>query len=140
MLVCLFLAKASRLWLILRYRCKHLETVVCHRLHLYGCWIYGVTSLDAYVLGTRSRCFEYTSNKNHFKGRNQALASRLELTMDWLALIAGIIGGISLILLAGFDTQRYPTLHRLFLLLFMLGMAPDFVRQKIMAKANMHDW
>jgi len=44
--------------------------------------------------------------------------------MDWLALAAGSFGAMSLILLAVFDTQRHPYLHRLFLLLFILGSNP----------------
>jgi len=57
-----------------------------------------------------------------FMRRNHALGSRLENTMDWLALASGSFGALSLILLAVFDTQRHPSLHRLFLLLFILGV------------------
>ncbi|CAZ86490.1 unnamed protein product [Tuber melanosporum] len=57
-----------------------------------------------------------------FMRRNHALRSRLESTMDWLALATGSLGAVSLILLSVFDTQRHVSLHRLFLFLFMLGV------------------
>ncbi|PWW76233.1 hypothetical protein C7212DRAFT_197098 [Tuber magnatum] len=57
-----------------------------------------------------------------FMRQNHALKSRLESTMDWLALATGFLGAVSLILLAVFDTQRYGSLHKLFLFLFMLGV------------------
>ncbi|KDQ57226.1 hypothetical protein JAAARDRAFT_288911 [Jaapia argillacea MUCL 33604] len=40
-----------------------------------------------------------------------------------LAIVGAFIGGIGLILLSIFDTKRHPSLHRLFLLIFMLGVA-----------------
>ncbi|RPA92185.1 hypothetical protein L873DRAFT_1710988 [Choiromyces venosus 120613-1] len=57
-----------------------------------------------------------------FMRRNHALKSRLENTMDWLALATGSLGAVSLIFLSVFDTQRHVSLHRLFLFLFMLGV------------------
>ena len=39
------------------------------------------------------------------------------------ALIGALIGGAGLILLSGFDTMRYPILHRVFLTVFMFGVA-----------------
>ncbi|CUS13776.1 unnamed protein product [Tuber aestivum] len=57
-----------------------------------------------------------------FMRRNHALRSRLESTMDWLALATGSLGAVSLILLSVFDTQRHSSLHKLFLFLFMLGV------------------
>ncbi|KAI5850001.1 Frag1/DRAM/Sfk1 [Tricharina praecox] len=54
--------------------------------------------------------------------RNHALIRRLERTLDMLSLLAGLLGAVCLILLAVFDTQRHPSLHRLFLFLFMLGV------------------
>jgi len=63
-----------------------------------------------------------TSRK--FLGRNHALKSRLENSMDWLALAAGSLGAVSLILLAVLDTRRHASLHKLFLALFMLGSNP----------------
>ncbi|KAK7044123.1 hypothetical protein VNI00_007840 [Paramarasmius palmivorus] len=40
-----------------------------------------------------------------------------------LAVLGSFVGGCGLILLSVFDTKRYTTLHRLFLLIFMLGVA-----------------
>jgi len=40
-----------------------------------------------------------------------------------LAIIGSIIGGLGLILLSIFDTKRHPNLHRVFLGVFMLGVA-----------------
>lgn len=54
--------------------------------------------------------------------RNHALIRRLERALDVLSLLAGLLGSVCLILLAVFDTRRYPTMHRLFLFLFMLGV------------------
>jgi len=39
------------------------------------------------------------------------------------ALIGALIGGAGLILLSGFDTYRYTILHRIFLAVFMFGVA-----------------
>jgi hypothetical protein len=46
-----------------------------------------------------------------------------EKVMSSLAILSSIAGGAGLILLTVFDTKRYSTLHRCFLLLFMLGVA-----------------
>jgi len=54
--------------------------------------------------------------------RNHALIRRLERTLDVLSLVAGSAGAVCLVLLAAFDTRRHPSLHRLFLLLFMTGV------------------
>lgn len=54
--------------------------------------------------------------------RNQALLRRLDRVLDLLALLFGFLGGVSLILLSVFDTNRHSKLHGLFLLLFMLGI------------------
>jgi hypothetical protein len=54
--------------------------------------------------------------------RNHALIRRLERTLDALSLVAGLVGAVCLVLLAAFDTHRHPSLHRLFLLLFMMGV------------------
>lgn len=53
---------------------------------------------------------------------NHALIRRLERTLDQLSVLAALIGGIALVLVAVFDTRRHPRLHKLFLLLFMLGV------------------
>lgn len=55
-------------------------------------------------------------------GRNQALVRRLEKGLDWASIVAGAMGAVALILLSIFDTARYPSLHRLFLFLFILGV------------------
>jgi len=54
--------------------------------------------------------------------RNHSLIRRLERTLDVLSVLAGLMGAVCLLLLAVFDTRRHPSLHRLFLLLFMLGV------------------
>lgn len=45
-----------------------------------------------------------------------------ERVFGTLAVLSSLVGGAALILLAVFDTKRYVTLHRLFLLIFMLGV------------------
>jgi hypothetical protein len=46
-----------------------------------------------------------------------------ERVFSWLAILGSIIGGAGLILLTIFDTLRHSSLHRLFLLIFMVGVA-----------------
>ncbi|KAF8476152.1 Frag1/DRAM/Sfk1 family-domain-containing protein [Kalaharituber pfeilii] len=57
-----------------------------------------------------------------FMRRHQALPRRLDRILDFLALLFGLLGSVSLVLLTVFDTAVYSNLHRLFLLLFMLGV------------------
>lgn len=40
-----------------------------------------------------------------------------------MAILGSFIGGVGLILLTVFDTKHHTSLHRLFLLIFMLGVA-----------------
>ncbi|KAF8427459.1 Frag1/DRAM/Sfk1 family-domain-containing protein [Tirmania nivea] len=54
--------------------------------------------------------------------RNQALPKRKDRVLDLCALLFGLFGSVSLILLSVFDTARHSNLHRLFLLFFMLGI------------------
>ncbi|KAH7928054.1 hypothetical protein BV22DRAFT_226996 [Leucogyrophana mollusca] len=46
-----------------------------------------------------------------------------ERVLSSLAIFGSFIGMWGLVLLSGFDTKRYPSAHRFFLLLFMLGVA-----------------
>jgi len=48
---------------------------------------------------------------------------RRERILSSLAIVGSFIGGLGLILLTIFDTKRHPGLHRVFLLVFMLGVA-----------------
>ncbi|KAG6918641.1 hypothetical protein DXG01_012760 [Tephrocybe rancida] len=48
---------------------------------------------------------------------------RRELTLSILAIFGSLIGAAGLILLTVFDTLRYPTAHRIFLLVFIVGVA-----------------
>jgi hypothetical protein len=59
--------------------------------------------------------------RNH--GRLVDNFRRRERVFAWLAVLGSIIGGAGLILLSVFDTLRHPSLHRLFLLIFMVGVA-----------------
>jgi len=47
---------------------------------------------------------------------------RRERVFSCLAILGSFIGGAGLILLSIFDTKRHPSLHRLFLLIFILGV------------------
>jgi hypothetical protein len=49
--------------------------------------------------------------------------SKRELILSILAFAGSIVGGAGLILLSIFDTRRFTSLHRAFLLVFMLGVA-----------------
>lgn len=46
-----------------------------------------------------------------------------ERVFSVLAILGSFIGGCGLILLTILDTKRHPTLHRIFLLVFMVGVA-----------------
>jgi hypothetical protein len=50
-----------------------------------------------------------------------------ESVFGCLAVISSFIGGCGLVLLSVFDTQRHPTIHRLFLLVFMLGVVASAI-------------
>lgn len=45
-----------------------------------------------------------------------------EKVFSVLAILSSMVGGAALVLLSVFDTKRYTTLHRVFLLFFMLGV------------------
>jgi len=45
-----------------------------------------------------------------------------EKVFSVLAILSSVVAGASLILLSVFDTKRHTTLHRLFLLIFMIGV------------------
>jgi len=55
-------------------------------------------------------------------GRLLPVMRRRERYLSFMAILGSFIGGAGLILLSGFDTDRYPTLHRLFLLIFIVGV------------------
>ncbi|KAG9048674.1 hypothetical protein FS837_012302 [Tulasnella sp. UAMH 9824] len=57
------------------------------------------------------------------RGRLTHESTTAQKVLAGLAIFGSVLGGAGLILLAGFDTKRYTTLHRLFLGLFMLGVA-----------------
>ncbi|KAF8478863.1 Frag1/DRAM/Sfk1, partial [Gautieria morchelliformis] len=46
-----------------------------------------------------------------------------ERVFAWLAICGTLLGGMGLILLSIFDTKRHHKLHRVFLLIFVLGVA-----------------
>ena len=47
---------------------------------------------------------------------------RRERVLSSLAIAGAFVGGCGLILLSIFDTKRHPSLHRVFLLVFILGV------------------
>jgi len=57
------------------------------------------------------------------QGRLTKDLKRRQKVLAILAIVGAVIGGAGLILLSGFDTKRYTTLHRVFLGVFMLGVA-----------------
>ncbi|KAJ7625449.1 Frag1/DRAM/Sfk1 [Mycena rosella] len=56
-------------------------------------------------------------------GRLIPTMRRREGVFSVLAVFGSVLGGAGLILLSVFDTKRHPSIHRVFLLLFMLGVA-----------------
>jgi uncharacterized membrane protein YbjE (DUF340 family) len=65
---------------------------------------------------------------------------RREMVLSSLAILGSFIGGSGLILLTIFDTKRHRSLHRLFLLVFMLGVAlsAGFTCLEVCLKAVSH--
>ncbi|KAF8510835.1 Frag1/DRAM/Sfk1 [Gautieria morchelliformis] len=56
-------------------------------------------------------------------GRMPCNMRRREKVFAWLAICGALLGGVGLILLSIFDTKRHNKLHRVFLLIFVLGVA-----------------
>ncbi|KAK2460989.1 hypothetical protein APHAL10511_007459 [Amanita phalloides] len=56
-------------------------------------------------------------------GRLLPIMRRRERILSILAIAGSVIGGMGLILLSVFDTRRFTSLHRAFLLVFMVGVA-----------------
>lgn len=54
--------------------------------------------------------------------RGRDLPKRKDRIFDLVALLFGLLGCVGLVLLSVFDTERHPTLHVVFLLLFMLSI------------------
>ena len=57
------------------------------------------------------------------RGRLLPNARGREKVMSFLAILGSIIGGAGVILLSIFDTKRHMQLHRVFLLVFIVGVA-----------------
>lgn len=56
-------------------------------------------------------------------GRLISNMRRRERAFSILAILGSFIGGVGLILLSVLDTKRFPSAHRIFLLVFMVGVA-----------------
>lgn len=56
-------------------------------------------------------------------GRLHPDMRKREFAFSYLAILGSFIGGAGLILLSCFDTKRHPSLHRVFLLVFIVGVA-----------------
>lgn len=57
------------------------------------------------------------------RGRLLPNMRRREKVMSSLAIASSVLGGAGVILLSVFDTKRHMRLHRVFLLVFMVGVA-----------------
>jgi hypothetical protein len=55
------------------------------------------------------------------RGRLAANISMTEKALSGLSMVFALVGTVGLILLSIFDTLRHPTLHDIFLLLFVVG-------------------
>ena len=82
-----------------------------------------------FTLSTLSMLCSCRRTHVHFANRIELFFVRLipnmrrrERVFSSLAILGSFFGGAGLILLSGFDTKRYTTLHRLFLLIFILGV------------------
>ncbi|KAF4613984.1 hypothetical protein D9613_007632 [Agrocybe pediades] len=56
-------------------------------------------------------------------GRLMPNQRKRELVLSYLAIVGSIIGAVGLLFLSIFDTKRFSRAHRVFLLIFMLGVA-----------------
>ncbi|EIM91459.1 uncharacterized protein STEHIDRAFT_48451 [Stereum hirsutum FP-91666 SS1] len=56
------------------------------------------------------------------RGRLVPSMRKREAAFSYLAILGSIIGGAGVILLSIFDTKRHPSLHRGFLLMFLVGV------------------
>jgi len=81
-------------------------------LFIVGCCITGVTFFLALTI---ERWLRHT-------GRLIPDMRRRERALARLAILGSFIGGAGLILLSIFDTGRHPSLHRVFLLVFIVGV------------------
>ncbi|KAJ7086134.1 Frag1/DRAM/Sfk1 family-domain-containing protein [Mycena belliarum] len=88
-------------------------------LFIAGCAITAVTFFLSLVVERYLR----------HSGRLIPTMRRREKVFSILAVLGSVLGGAGLVLLSIFDTRRHPRLHRVFLLLFMLGyrwLAKDY--------------
>ncbi|KAH8100069.1 Frag1/DRAM/Sfk1 family-domain-containing protein [Cristinia sonorae] len=63
-----------------------------------------------------------------------------ERVFSVLAILASFVGGAGLILLSIFDTKRHPSIHRLFLLIFILGVGLSAIFTVIEYRWISHDF
>ncbi|KAJ7039622.1 Frag1/DRAM/Sfk1 [Mycena alexandri] len=82
-------------------------------LFVTGCCITAVAFFSSLVIERYLR----------HSGRLIPTMRRREKVFSVLAVLGSVLGGAGLILLSIFDTKRHPSLHRVFLLLFMVGVA-----------------
>ena len=65
---------------------------------------------------------------------------RREKVMSVLAILGAFLGGVGLILLSIFDTQRHPKLHRVFLLIFVVGAALSAILTVVEVRFRLYHW
>jgi len=73
-------------------------------------------------------------------GRLIPTMRRRERVFSSLAILGSFIGGAGLILLSIFDTKRHPSLHRVFLLVFILGVGFSAIFTVIEYRWISHDF
>ncbi|KAF8839577.1 hypothetical protein BDN67DRAFT_886170, partial [Paxillus ammoniavirescens] len=74
------------------------------------------------------------------RGRLPPGMHRRERVLGILAIVGAFIAMCGLTLLSGFDTKHYPTLHSIFLLVFMLGVALSALFTVLEYKWLAHDY
>lgn len=65
---------------------------------------------------------------------------RREKVMSVLAILGAFLGGVGLILLSIFDTKRHPKLHRVFLLIFVVGAALSAIFTVVEVRFRLCRW
>ncbi|KIJ63067.1 hypothetical protein HYDPIDRAFT_113607 [Hydnomerulius pinastri MD-312] len=99
-------------------------------LFVVACCITGVGFLLSLVLERLLR----------HRGRLAPGMRKREHVLGTLAIIGAFIAMWGLILLSGFDTGRYPSLHRVFLLVFMVGVALSAIFTVLEFRWIAHDY
>lgn len=108
----------------LRRRRRHPETFIRNGVCNHGCLLLSF-SCGRKMAPTFRKVCHFHHLPWHGSGFIRLIANMRmrERVFGSLAVLGSFIGGCGLILLSIFDTKRHPTIHRVFLLIFIVGVA-----------------